>query len=372
MNDLKVLLVEDSEKDAALILRELRRVGYSVVYRRVETAGEMSAALDAESWDVVLCDHALPEFNGVEALDLLRRRDSNLPFIIVSGHIGEDLAVEAMKGGANDYIMKSNLKRLAPAVLREVRDAQERREKQRVEQELRVTEEELQLSRKIEQMKDEFIGMVSHELKSPLTVIIGALSVATSEGVPPEEAGELIRDALASAESLTVIIDNLLELSRSQQKSLILRLKPCDISEVVANVVKKLEPKSPMHKLIVEIPADLPAVPADSLRIERVLYNLVDNAIKYSPDGGEVRISVSRQEDHITVAVADQGIGISPHDQRRLFQHFERLESYGQEIEGVGLGLKVCQVLIEAHGGRIWLMSALGAGSTFYFSLPIK
>ncbi len=141
-------------------------------------------------------------------------------------------------------------------------------------------------------MKDEFIGMVSHELKSPLTVIIGALSVAASDGVPPEEAAELVQDALASAGSLTVIIDNLLELSRYQKNRLALKLKPCDVPEVVASVVTKLQPRSSAHKLVTEIPADLPLIPADPVRVEHVLYNLVENAIKYSPDGGEVRISV--------------------------------------------------------------------------------
>jgi len=267
MNELKVLLVEDSERDAALIVWELRQGGYEPVHRRVDTAADMNAALDSESWDVVLCDYAMPAFNGMEALELLRRRDRNLPFIIVSGHIGEDLAVEAMKGGANDYIMKSNLKRLSPAVQREVREAQERRDKQRVEHELRVAEEELSVARKVDQIKDEFIGMVSHELKTPLTVIIGALSVSISEGVPPQEANELIRDALASAESLTVIIDNLLELSRSQQKSLSLKLKPCDVSAVVATVVKKLQGKSARHKLVTAIPSDVPLIPADSIRV---------------------------------------------------------------------------------------------------------
>jgi signal transduction histidine kinase len=371
MNELKVLLIEDSEKDAALILRELRKAGYSPVHQRVETAGEMTAALEAENWDVILCDHAMPEFNGMEALRLLRRRDPDMPFIIVSGQIGEDLAVAAMKAGANDYIMKSNLKRLVPAIEREMRDARERRERRQVEQELRITEEELRFSRQVEAMKDEFIGMVSHELKSPLTVIIGALSVAASEGIPPDEANELVRDALVSAESLNVIIDNLLELSRSQKKRLALRLNPCDVAGVVSTVTKKLETKSEKHRLIKDLPPDLPLIPADSVRIERVLYNLVDNAIKYSPGGGEVRISISPGEYGLVFAVKDQGIGISARDQKKLFRHFERIESPpNKEIEGVGLGLKVCQVLVEAHGGRIWLESAPGTGSTFFFTLP--
>jgi signal transduction histidine kinase len=371
MEELKVLLVEDSEKDAALILRELQRTGSSIIHRRVETAEDMNQALNEENWDVVLCDHVLPEFDGKEALQLLRRNDRDLPLIIVSGQIGEDVAVDAMKAGANDFVMKSNLKRLGPAVQREVREAREHRERHRVEEELRQTEEDLRVAKQVQLMKDEFIGMVSHELKSPLTVIIGALSVAGSEGVPPEEAADLVQDALTSANSLTLIIDNLLELSRYQKNRLALKFKSCDITDVVDTVVAKLQSRSRIHTLVKDVSADLPLAHADPLRVEHVLFNLVENAIKYSPGGGEVRISIKPDNSGLLVSVTDHGIGISLDDQKRLFQHFERLENFDStDIEGVGLGLKVCQVLVEAHGGRIWLESVPGLGSTFFFTLP--
>jgi signal transduction histidine kinase len=373
MSDLKVLLVEDSEHDAVLIVRELRRAGFNPEYRRVETADEMARAMDEASWDVVLSDYAMPEFNGMDALDQVRRHNEDLPFIVVSGRIGEDVAVEAMKAGANDYIMKSNLKRLGTAVQREVREARERQERKRVEKELRLTEEELRVSRQVERLKDEFIGMVSHELKNPLTVIIGALSVAVSEGVPRAEAALLVRDALDSAASLNVIIDNLLELSRSQRSALNLSLNPCDIPEVVNTVVKKLEDKSSIHQLSTHIQDGLPLIPADALRVERILYNLVDNAVKYSPDGGPVDIKVLLKDNHLLCSVSDTGIGISGKNQQKLFRHFQRLDDQkGRQVEGVGLGLRVCKVLVEAHGGRIWLQSAPRSGTTFFFTLPLE
>lgn len=373
MNELKVLLVEDSEPDAVLILRELHKGGYSLIHKRIETGEEMREALASETWDIVLCDHALPEFNSAVALGLLRAKDPDLPFIIVSGQIGEDVAVKAMKEGAHDYIMKGNLKRLVPAIQRELRDAQERREHKRAEEELRKREEELRVAKQIELMKDEFVGMVSHELKNPLTVITGALRVVLNQQVSRKEATELIQDALASADSLSIIIDNLLELSRSQKHSMTLMLEPYDVRKIAHIVVGKLEKKSALHKLTNDIFPDLPPIPVDPVRVERILYNLVDNAIKYSPKGGEVRISISRKENCFIVAVTDQGIGISSKDQQRLFQDFERLENWGsREIDGVGLGLKVCQVLVEAHGGRIWVESEVGKGSTFFFTLPFS
>ncbi len=134
----RVLIVEDSEDDALLLVRELQRGGYDVSFERVETAGAMTAALDNRQWDIVLADHTMPHFSGYDALRLLKKKDLDLPFIFVSGTIGEDTAVAAMKEGAHDYILKGNLKRLIPAVERELREAEVRRERRRAEEELRL------------------------------------------------------------------------------------------------------------------------------------------------------------------------------------------------------------------------------------------
>jgi two-component system sensor histidine kinase EvgS len=372
MKPLKVLIVEDSEQDVALLLRELQKSGYSPVHRRVETAGEMSDALESEHWDIVLSDYVLPNFSGLAVIELVQRNDSNLPLIIISGQIGEDVAVNAMKAGAHDYIMKGNLKRLGPAIGRELAEAASHRQRKKAEEELRETEEELRLAKKMEAIKDEFIGMVSHELKTPLTVIIGALRVAETEGVTMEQARELLDDAVTSAETLAAMVDNLLELSRYQSNRLSLQTEQTQIEPVVRAVVQKLQNISAIHHLVVDIPSKLPAAIIDSIRIERVLHNLVENATKYSPKGGEVRIFVHYQDTQLVIGVSDQGIGIPPEDQPRLFQSFQRLGVQNKyDIAGVGLGLRVCRILVEAHGGRIWVESEKGKGSTFFFSLPV-
>src|ERR687894_2472886 len=139
---LKVLLVEDSENDALLLLRELRRGGYDPLWERVDTAADMEDALDERAWDLVVADHSMPAFSSSAALELLRsKRFVDLPFIIVSGQIGEDAAVAAMKTGVHDYIMKGNLARLNTAIERELREAEVRRERRRAEEERRRAEE---------------------------------------------------------------------------------------------------------------------------------------------------------------------------------------------------------------------------------------
>ncbi len=372
MRPLKVLVVEDSEQDVALLLRELQKAGYSPVHKRVDTASEMSDALDTESWDLIISDHYMPGFSSLDALRVLRGKGIDLPFIIVSGQIGEDTAVEAMKAGAHDYLMKGNLKRLGPAIDRELEEIANHRQRRKAEEELRAKEEELRLAKEIEGLKDEFIGMVSHELKTPLTVVIGALRVAETDGITLEEARELIHDAATSAEALAAMVDNLLELSRHQSNRLNLETQQTQIEPVVRAVVEKLRNRSNIHHLVVDVPSDLPAAIIDPIRIERVLHNLVENAIKYSPKGGEVRVSGCHQDTRLLIGVSDQGIGIPPEDQARLFQSFQRLEVQNKyDITGVGLGLRVCRILVEAHNGRIWAESEPGRGSTFLFTLPL-
>src|ERR1051326_71051 len=148
---LKILVVEDSEDDTILLLRELRRGDYEPAFERVDTPGAMRAALDRQPWDVVVADFSMPRFNALAALEVLKEKGLDVPFIIVSGTIGEELAVQAMRNGAQDYIMKGNLTRLVPAVQRELREAVERRERKRAEDALRETEEQFRVAREIQQ-----------------------------------------------------------------------------------------------------------------------------------------------------------------------------------------------------------------------------
>ena len=228
--------------------------------------------------------------------------------------------------------------------------------------------------KKLDQLKDEFISLVSHELRSQLTIIIGALNTALSEEkhLTRDEMRRLLQDASCEAESLSRLVGNLLELSRSQAKCLTLFAEPVDIRNVVKNVVKQITQWNTSHQIVVDFPRKLPSVFADQLRLERVLYNLLENAIKYSPQVGEIRVFAKPESRHLVIGVSDQGIGISVSDQAKLFKLFQRLEDPRVEgVKGAGLGLMVCQRLVEAHGGRIWVESKPGQGSTFFFTLPL-
>lgn len=267
--------------------------------------------------------------------------------------------------------------RKAEEKLRQYREHLEELVQQRTA-ELRRANEQLEQQiaerKKLDQLKDDLISLVSHELRSPLTVITGAVNTALSEGarLSAEETRQLLKDAASEAESLSRLLVNLFELSRVQANRLVLYAEATSVKKVIQDTAEEIKRQSSAHQFIIDIPRKLPPVYADPLRLERILYNLIENAVKYSPKGGEIRVSAKLEGEHLVISVSDQGIGISPADQAKLFAPFQRLEESRLEgIRGLGLGLLVCRRLVEAHGGRIWVKSEPGLGSTFFFTLPL-
>ena len=229
--------------------------------------------------------------------------------------------------------------------------------------------------KKLDQLKDEFIGLVSHELRSPLTVVIGAVNTALTERerLSPEETHQLLQDAASEAESLSHLLGNLLELSRVQADRLLLYVEPINVGNIIQTVVEKIKQYHPRHRFAIDLPKRIPQVPADQLRVERILYNLLENAAKYSPPDSEIRIHAKEDKEYLAIGVTDQGKGIPAQDQAKIFGPFQRLEySASTGVKGIGLGLLVCRRLVEAHGGRIWMESKPGQGTTFFFALPLE
>ncbi|MHC1578156.1 MAG: MEDS domain-containing protein [Dehalococcoidia bacterium] len=229
--------------------------------------------------------------------------------------------------------------------------------------------------KKLEQLKDEFIGLVSHELRTPLTVINGCLSTLLTEWnrLSRSEVRQLLEDALLESESLAHLIENLLELSRAQAQQLSLYAEPTDVKAPVKEALTKIKRQAPSHRFVTSFPNNLQLIEADPLRIERILYNLLDNAAKYSPQGSQIKVSVNSEPERLVIGVSNHGKGLSSAEQARIFGPFQRLEnSKVDRTRGAGLGLMVCRRLVEAHGGEIWVESKKGKGSTFFFSLPYR
>jgi len=369
---LRVLIVEDSENDALLLLRELKRAGYEPSHDRVYTAPDMKTALEKQYWDVIISDFVMPQFSGLEALKLVQEKGLDIPFIITSGKISDDTAVVSMKAGAADYIMKDNLARLSPAIERELQEKIVRGERAKTSKTLREREEEIRVLKKVDQLKDEFVGLVSHELRTPLTVILGALNTVITEGdkLSQKEIRNLVGDAYYEAETLSDILGNLLELARAQANRLQITEEPVNIRQTINVVIKNLGRQIMPRQVRINCNKTI-TVNADRIRLQRILHNLLDNAVKYSATGTKIEVFARQEDNAVVIGVKDKGIGIPLELQGKLFEPFQRLESQNHKATGTGLGLVVCRRLVEAHGGLIWVESQQGEGSTFLFNLPM-
>ncbi|RPJ63501.1 MAG: hybrid sensor histidine kinase/response regulator [Dehalococcoidia bacterium] len=366
---LNVLLVEDSEDDAELIVRQLEKAGFTVRYNRVDTKVAMRDAFSDRIWDAVISDYMMPNFDAIAALELMKEIGLDLPFIIVSGKIGEETAVAAMRAGAHDYLMKNNLTRLGPALERELRDARMRREKKIAER----NASELQAFKNIDKLHRQFLSNVSHELRTPLATIKGFATTLLSTDIVWSE-GEK-KDFLITIDQetdrLTQMIEGLMDVSRIESGELHLDRTICGVREIFDSVKNELHRLTAAHKLKVSIPANILPVYADCMRIGQVLVNLVDNAVKNSNTGTVVEITVSQTSRCTTLSVIDRGKGIPAELQEKIFNRFYQYSPVEGNNRGVGLGLAICKGIIKAHGGRIWVKSEPGTGSTFNFALPL-
>jgi signal transduction histidine kinase len=236
---------------------------------------------------------------------------------------------------------------------------------------------ELQNVRALEEanrLKAEIISTLAHEMRTPLTSIKGfstalLMDEATFGAETQQEFLQIIDD---ECDVLTDLIHDLLESSVIDAGLLRLELEPVLLTRLAESVVSDIARQSETHRILVDLPKAFPVVEADPGRIAQVLRNLLDNAIKYSPQGAMIVVRGQVRESEVVVSVADQGVGIAPQDLNRLFEKYFRAESgLGRHVVGSGLGLPIAQTIIESHGGRIWAESKLGQGSTFYFTIPL-
>ena len=235
---------------------------------------------------------------------------------------------------------------------------------------------DISTERVVEQMKSDFVTAVSHELRTPLTSIYGFAETLLRQDVlfGDEERQTFLRYIASESERLTRIVDQLLNVARLDTGDLQVNLAPTDVRAVVSDVVRSAEQVAVAngHSFVLDLPEDPLDAEADAEKLRQILSNLVDNAVKFSPDGGVVTVVARRADERVEVRVVDQGIGIPEEEQRRIFTRFYRGESAGRDpgIGGTGLGLFIAHGLVSAMGGRMWVDSREGAGASFAFELP--
>jgi PAS domain S-box-containing protein len=234
---------------------------------------------------------------------------------------------------------------------------------------------DLTAERRVDEMKADFLATASHELRTPVAAVYGAaMTLMRKDYIVGEEARLRLLEIIASeSDRLTRIVDDVLWASRVDSGRLTLAIDQFDAAQLAAGIVAAARAHLPPKVRISFAPAsDLPAVAGDPDKVRQVLANLLDNAVKYSPDGGEVELRIEEQERRMRFSVRDVGLGIPPAEQARVFEKFYRLDpQLTRGVGGTGLGLYICRELVRRMGGRIWVASGEGPGSTFFFELPL-
>jgi two-component system cell cycle sensor histidine kinase/response regulator CckA len=357
---LKVLFIEDSAADAELEQFDLEKAGIVVESMRVETPEDLQSALIRFKPDLVISDFTLPKLDGLGALRIVRQHDSNLPFIFVSGTIGEERAIESMKEGATDYVLKGGAGALIPRVRRALQEAEDRKRRKRLEKELHHAQKMDAIGR--------LSGAVAHDFNNILTVITGFSQFALDRLPPGDPSRHEIEEIIESAKEASSLTRQLLTFSRQQTGSPV----DMDLNRSVSEMARMLERVLGID-IIVEVQLDEKVRPikADPGQIEQIIMMLAIHARESMPSGGrltlETRLGTDRE--HVSLRVTDNGAGISEETKAHLFEPF--YESV-HLVDGSRMGMAAVYGMVGAAGGTIDVESREGFGTTFWLRFPVS
>lgn len=368
--DLKILMLEDVPEDIGLIEHILRKESIRFISYYADTREDYIRALDEFNPDVILSDHALPQFNSVEALSICRKNSQNIPFILVTGTVSEEFAVSCLKQGADDYVLKSNLVRLPSAIINALRQRNIELKRKTAESTLRKQNEELV---KINQELDSFVYSVSHNLRAPLMSVLGLLRLAYIEVERAEKDTRVMLSYFAMMEhsihKLDDTLKEILDYSRNARSDI--RIEKVDLRKVLEDGFERLKYHEGSEQIekIIELEEEAPLY-SDTNRLGVVLNNLISNAIKYrdvNKTNQYVKVNARVTEAMLSMQFSDNGIGITSELVNKIYDMFFRAT---EKSEGAGLGLYIVKETIEKLGGRISTSSELGSGTTFQMEIP--
>ncbi|HZU66937.1 MAG TPA: ATP-binding protein [Ktedonobacteraceae bacterium] len=366
-----ILLIEDDEEDFILLQKVLAKVSstrYKVQWE--QHAGEGLAHMLREDHDICLIDYRLGANSGIELLKEARRRGYDLPIILLTGAVGGGgIDIQALQAGADDYITKDLLQ--GELLDRLIRYAIERR---KAEQERQRLMREQMIRDERDARRNEFISMVVHELKTPLSSIKGYSQLLGRRcGRSGDTQGAQLAARLdQQVNRLTSLIDDLQDINRMEGGKLRLRESLFAFDELVAEVVADIQLTTEQQTIVIEGRSGA-TIYGDRERISQVLTNLLANAIKYAPESETILVKLKRDEQFVTACVQDFGPGIPKEYQEYIFEPFYRVDTPDNgSKQGLGLGLAIAAGLIKRHQGRLWVESEEGAGATFCFTLPLN
>lgn len=355
---IRLLVLEDNKDDAWLLKHVLGEAGLPTDFKIVETEADYRREIESFHPDLIVSDFTVPGFGGGEALKIAREKRPDTPFIYVSGSIGEERAIEALKSGAADYVLKDRLARFVPAIQRALREIRDREESRRLQAELLHAAKMASIGL--------LVGGLAHELNNPLTSILGRVEWLLLRNPPGSPLHGDLSVIARQTERCARLIKSLLAFVRKGER----RLMPIDVNTLVLEVLalKTYDLCQANIEVIPDLAEDLPAVQADPDHIQQVLFNLLNNAEQaMGKAAGSVTVKTRLENGRVLVTVADTGPGIAPEHIHRVFEPFFTTKEPGQ---GTGLGLSISEKIIKALGGSMTVASTPGQGACFTVDLP--
>lgn len=365
----KILIVDDDENARKTFGKVLTYKGYEV--SGAGTCAEAIKLAQETFFNIALIDIHLPDANGIEVLKEINSINDETLGIMVTAYASIDTSIEAMNQGAFSYILKpANMDQVLVVIDKALEKQRLSIENKRLMEELKEANTKL---KELDKLKSAFVAMVSHEFKNPLTVIIQSLCIILDESRIQVSGDDkkFLELARKNIERLIRLVSNLLDLSKIEAGKMELKREEIDIvsflNEIIMSYENNLKEKS--LSFYKDLPLDIGTIWADKDKLIEVVINLLNNAIKYTPEKGQVHFSVKKSDKEIRFEITDTGPGIPPEYKDKIFDKFERIAA--EKEEGTGLGLPIAKEIVELHKGSIWVESESGKGSTFIFILPI-
>ena len=390
---IRVLLVDDDEDYFILtraLFSDIEGQAYEIDWKTGYT--DARAAMQHTPYDVCLIDYQLGEHDGLELLRDARQNDYPVPMIMLTGHGDRRIDLEAMAAGAADYLYKAKtdaalLERSIRYVLDRARMANTLRENEariaalyhQEQEHSRKLERAYVDLRRAEEMRDDLVHMIIHDLRGPLTAIMANIQMigkSFDDSLPLSKSSRYFANARSAANRMMWMIDDLLNVGKLEAGELHLTLKPIYLPSFLAEKQEAYlaQVTEEGKTLTIPAPIELPTIMADIEILGRVLDNLLSNALKYTDTGGHITITAEAQDQKLILCVSDDGEGLLPDDQTRIFEKFVQgtTSDTRPSRHGTGLGLAFCRLAILAHGGTITALGEPGCGTTFTLTLPLQ
>jgi two-component system sensor histidine kinase/response regulator len=376
----RVLLVDDDQAllDALPNLIGLRIPG--TIVDVCDSAPQAAQQVRSNDYDAIITDIKMPVMDGLTLLSEVRSVRPDTPVLLLTGHGEHDLTIQALRRGAFDFLVKPIDREYFTAALSRALDMRALRRQvkaQQTELEMRARMLEETVERRTEELvraneaKDEFLGLISHEMRTPLTILSGGLQVLRSrtDTLPREDRDGLMQDLVHESERLTRMVEDLLVLARSESY-VIRNPEPISVVPMLRKLATRMEPVTD-RVIHIEAAEGLPLVAGDLTFLERIIENLISNAVKYSQPPASVEIGASAREDgQVAITVSDHGIGVADSEISRIFDSFYRSNESSAAVAGHGVGLAVCKRLVEALSGTIAANHREGGGLEVSFTVP--